>query len=137
MDGVKGVRWGWLKVMYIWTIVIAGGFGLGMIFAPSKMQSMSDIVCEPVTYGITGSVFLAFGLLAILGLRSPLKFAPILLLQLTYKVVWFVGVVLPLLVAGSFPTSGEILRIVIYALTVVGDVIAIPFQYVFAKKFDV
>ena len=135
MDKVKGVRWGWLKVMYIWTIVIAGGFGLGMILAPSKMQSMSNIVCDPVTYGILGSFFLAIALLAILGLRSPLKFVPILLLQLTYKVVWMVGVFLPLLIAGRFPAS-EILTLVIFVLTIVGDVIAIPFQYVFAKKFN-
>lgn len=26
------VRWGWLKFMYIFTIVVAGGFGLGAIF---------------------------------------------------------------------------------------------------------
>jgi hypothetical protein len=96
---------------------------------------MFNNVCDPVTYGINGSVFLAFGLLAILGLRAPLKFVPVLLLQLIYKVLWFVGVFLPLLVAGRFPTS-ETLTVVIFALVIVGDVIAIPFPYVFAKKSD-
>jgi hypothetical protein len=133
MSEMKGVRWGWLKAMYIITIIVAGGFGLGMILAPSTLQSMFDNVCDPVTYGINGSVFLAFGLLAILGLRDPLKFAPILLLQLVYKTLWFIGVVLPLLVTGRFPAS-EILTVVIFALVIVGDVIAIPFAYVLAKK---
>jgi hypothetical protein len=27
------VRWGWQKFMYIYTIVVEGGFGLGIIFA--------------------------------------------------------------------------------------------------------
>jgi len=29
------VRWGWLKFMYILTIVLAGGSGLGIILFPS------------------------------------------------------------------------------------------------------
>ncbi len=32
MSKELNVRWGWLKFMYILTIVIAGGAGLGMIF---------------------------------------------------------------------------------------------------------
>ena len=28
MSNDPKVRWGWLKVMYIYTIVVAGGFGL-------------------------------------------------------------------------------------------------------------
>jgi hypothetical protein len=135
MTNEEGIRWGWLRGMYILTIVIAGGIGLGMIFAPSTVQFTFYSVCDPVTYGIIGSVFLAFGILAVLGLRDPLKFVPILLLQLIYKTVWFTGVVLPLLVAGRFPPSG-IPTVIIFALTIVGDMIAIPFRYVFAKRSD-
>jgi hypothetical protein len=29
------IRWGWLKFMYILTIVVAGGGGLGVILFPS------------------------------------------------------------------------------------------------------
>ena len=130
---VKGVRWGWLKAMYILTIIMAGGFGLSMILVPGTMLTLFENSCDSATYGVVGSVYLAFGLIAILGLRAPLKFVPVLLLQLIYKAIWLVGVFLPLLVAGKFPTS-EILTVVIFAITVVGDVIAIPFPYVFAKK---
>lgn len=133
MSEGKGVRWIWLKVMYISTILIAGGFGLGIVFVPQQVKAIFDDSCDPINYGIMGSVFLAFGFLAILGLRAPLKFAPILLMQLTYKAVWLVGVVLPLLIAGRFPED-EIVTVVIFALTIVGDVIAIPFPYVFAKQ---
>jgi hypothetical protein len=135
MSEEKTVRWGWLRIMYVWTIIIAGGFGLGMIFVPNLIKDMFEETCDPLPYGILGSVFLAFALLSILGLRDPLKFVPVLLFHLVYKTIWFVGVVLPVLIAGEFPTSA-ILTVVIFALTIVGDLIAIPFWYVFAKQSD-
>jgi hypothetical protein len=132
MSEERTIRWIWLKAMYIWTIVIACGFGLGIIFAQEAVKSMFGESCDPMPYGMLGSVFLAFGLLAILGLRAPLRFVPILLLQLAYKVVWFVGVVLPFLITGR--GKPDIVTVIIFALTIVGDLIAIPFPYVFAKR---
>jgi hypothetical protein len=82
----------------------AGALGLGIIAIPDIMRSMFGWPSQdPIVYGVAGSVWFAFGILSVLGLRSPLKFVPVLLLQLCYKVVWFVGVVFPLLVAGKFP----------------------------------
>ncbi len=34
------VRWGWLKFMYIYTLVGAGCFGLGIVFIPNTMRSI-------------------------------------------------------------------------------------------------
>jgi hypothetical protein len=128
------VRWGWLKFMYIFTIVVAGGFGLGIIFIPNVITSMYRMPKQdPIIFGIVGSVYVAFGILSILGLRSPLKFVPILLLQLCYKVIWFVGIILPLLFVEPFPIHG-ISFVVIFAIFIIGDLIAIPFSYVFAKQ---
>jgi len=135
---IKGinVRWGWLKFMYIFTIVVAGGFGLGVIFFPSVIASMYRIPKQdPILFGIVGGVYAAFAILSILGLRSPLKFVPILLLQLCYKVIWFIGVILPLLFAEPFPTHG-ISFVVLFAIFIIGDLIAIPFPYVFTKQTD-
>jgi hypothetical protein len=70
-----------------------------------------------------------------LGLRSPLKFAPVLLLQLSYKLVWFIGVILPIVMTAKFP-SYAILNVVIFATYIIGDLIAVPFSYVFAKQAD-
>jgi len=127
------VRWGWLKFMYIYTIVVAGGFGLGIIFVPNIMTSVFGWpIEEPITLGIAGSAYLAFGILSIFGLREPLKFAPILVLQLCYKSAWFIGVVLPLLVTGRFPNYA-LFTIVLFATFIVGDLIAIPFLYIFSK----
>ena len=136
MSKDKNVRWGWLKGMYIYTIVGAGGFGLGIIMMPDVMRSMFDWPSQdPIVLGITGSVYVSFALLSILGLRSPLKFSPVLLLQLGYKVIWFIGVILPILVTGTFPTYA-IVYVVIFATYIIGDLIAIPFSYVFAKQAD-
>lgn len=132
MSETNNIRWGWLKVMYVWMIVIGGGFGLAMILAPEMVKSSFSESCDPPLYGMLGSIFLGFGLLAILGLRAPLKYVPVLLGCLTYKVIWFVGVVLPLLIAGG--PLPDMMTVVIFALTIIGDLIAIPFSYVFAKQ---
>lgn len=137
MTQTMNVRWGWLKGMYVYTIVAAGGFGLGIILVPELARSLFGWPGQdPLIFGVCGSVFTAFGLLSILGLKSPLKFAPVLLLQLTYKCVWFIGVVLPLLFAGTYPPYG-LLHVVIFASFVIGDFIAIPFSYIFAAQADV
>jgi hypothetical protein len=79
-DDIK-VRMNWLKGMYIYTIFGAGGFGLGMIVFPEVIKTMFGWpVAEPIVLGIVGSVYVAFGILSVFGLRSPLKFVPVLLL---------------------------------------------------------
>jgi len=97
------VRRGWLRRMYLFTVLHAGGLGLGIILIPRIVRSIFGWPSQdPIVFGICGSVWVAFGLLSILGLRSHLKMSPVLLLQLSYKVVWFIGVLLPVLIAGRF-----------------------------------
>ena len=128
------IRWGWLKFMYWYTIIGAGGFGIGIIFIPKVILTIfSWPPGDPIVFGVTGSVYLSFALLSILGLRSPLKFVPVLMLQLSYKVVWLIGVILPLLVSGKFPPYA-ILHVSIFTSYIIGDLIAIPFSYVFSKN---
>ena len=132
----KKIRWGWIKGMYIYTIVVAGLFGLGMIVVPETIKlTFTWPVEEPVAFGIIGSIYVACGLLSILGLRSPLKFTPVFLMQLFYKSVWFIGVALPLWVSGHFP-SYAIPTVILFATFIVGDLMAIPFSHVFAKESD-
>ena len=95
MSNDFNIRWGWIKGMYIYTIVGAGAFGLGMIIIPGVMRSIFGWPNQdPLVFGVTASVYLAFAILSLFGLRSPLKFVPVLLLQLSYKVVWFIGVII-------------------------------------------
>jgi hypothetical protein len=128
------VRWGWLRFMYIYTIVGAGGFGLGMIFVPEVIKTAFRWpVEEPIAFGIVGSVYVAFGILSILGLRSPLRFVPVLLLQLCYKSIWLIGVILPMLITGRFPPHA-VLMVIIFATYIIGDLIAIPFSCILARQ---
>lgn len=128
------VRWGWLKFMYIYTIIGAGGFGLGIILIPNVIRSVFRFPGQdPIVFGILGSAYVAFGLVSILGLRSPLKFVPLLLLQLGYKVIWLVAVVMPLLFSDGLPLHAALL-LAIFMTYIIGDLIAIPFPYVFSKQ---
>jgi len=49
----------------------------------------------------------------------------------TGKVVWFIGVVAPILFTGRFQPYA-ILHVVIFLSYIIGDLIAIPFSYVFS-----
>jgi len=130
------IRYGWLNAMYIYTIVGAGGFGLGMIAVPNTMQVIFKWpIQDPIVFGIAGSVFLSFALLSVLGLKSPLKFIPVLLLQFTFKVIWLINVVIPLILADRFQPYA-ILHVVIFSTYIIGDLIAIPFPYVFGKETE-
>ena len=128
------VRWTWLKIMYAYTLVVAGAIGLGYLLAPGTMIKMMGMPTQdPVTFGLAGSFFLAFALGAILGLRSPLKFVPVLLLEVFYKVVWFIAVAIPLAAGNKFP--GYAIPIAVILVTfIIGDLIAIPFPVIFAKE---
>lgn len=126
------IRWGWLKGMYIYTIVGAGGFGLGIILFPEFIRTTFGWPDQdPIMFGITGSVFLAFAILSVFGLRAPLKFVPVLMLQLCYKSIRFIGIIVPMVVSGRFP-GHAILPVVIFASYIIGDLIAIPFKHVFS-----
>ena len=130
------VRWGWLKFMYGYTIAGAGSLGLGILLAPDVIQSVLGFPGQdPIVFGIAGSVYAAFGLLSILGLSSPLKFVPVLLFQLCYKVIWSVIIAAPLIFSGRLPNHAAML-LVIFATYIIGDLIAIPFQYIFSKSRD-
>jgi len=134
MPSDASVRWGWLKAMYIYTLFGAGGFGLGMLFFPGTIQSVLRFPPQdPVVLGLYGSVLLASGLMAIPALRSPLKFAPLLLIQLVYKPIWLAAVVIPLFLRGQFPFYVVFISAV-FLTYIIGDLIAIPFGYLFSKK---
>ena len=134
MSETNRVRWGWLRGMYVYTLVLAGGLGVGMLTMPVATASALGVPYDdPIIFGVVGCVYVAFGLLSAFGLRAPLRFAPVLLMQLAYKSVWFAGVALPLVLRGQFPRYG-LSFVVIFASYIIGDVIAIPFSRLFGSE---
>ena len=134
MENQTNIRYGWLKGMYIANVIVASLLGLGMVLMPETYASMNKLPTQdPIMFGMMGSVALAFGLVSILGLKFPLKFAPILLLQMTYKSIWFLGVIIPLVLKGQLPQYA-LTSIILFAAIIIGDAIAIPFKYLFKKQ---
>jgi len=126
--GIK-VRYNWLKFMYVCTIVFGGVFGLGQLLGFNLTGYPPQ---EPIWAGVGYSMTLAVAVLAVFGLRAPLRFSPVLLVEVIYKVIWFIAIIIPVSIAGQVP-SYVINTAVVYAAFVVGDLIAIPFGYLFAK----
>jgi hypothetical protein len=134
MEDNVSIRRGWLKVMYMYTLVVSGSMGLGMILFPDTVQSVLRFPPQdPVMLGACGSIFLALGLISLMGLRSPLKFAPVLLLELVYKPIWLVAVALPLFLEGRFPFY-VVTMSAVFITFIVGDLIAIPFSHLFRNR---
>jgi hypothetical protein len=128
------IRYNWMRFMYAYIVVGAGSLGLGLLVAPDKVLNLLGYPSqEPIWAGVGYSVLLAFAVLSILGLRAPLKFSPVLLLSLAYKVIWFIAIFIPLIVAGQLP-SYAIMTGVIFATYIVGDLIATPFGYLLAGE---
>ncbi|MHA1148274.1 MAG: hypothetical protein ACTSR8_08510 [Promethearchaeota archaeon] len=120
--------------MYLWTFFIAGVIGILIIFAPILAQSSLGLSKQdPIMFGILGSLWMAFGLLSLVGFfRDPIKFLPVLMLQFTYKVIWYIGVVIPVAITSGLQFHA-IVMVIIFATYIIGDLLVIPFNYIFAK----
>ena len=128
-----------MKFQYLLTSVVATGLGLAILLFPE--MTLKLFMMKPqdqIVYGISGSVYLAFGLLSMLGLKDPVTWLPILLLQFLYKVIWFLLVIGRSLILCQLDIISSIWLIAGYAIFVAGDIWAIPFGYftgiVFKKK---
>lgn len=123
-----------MKFQYWMTAIVATALGLVVMFFPGiTSEYFMFREQDQVVFGISGAVYFAFGLLSILGIRNPLKWLPILLLQFTYKVTWFIGVIGLLAVRGELDIRSSIWLICGYAVFVAGDIWAIPFRHLLAS----
>ncbi len=125
-----------LKIMYILTIVLAGGIGLMMLISPSfAMTLFSQPAQDLYVYGVAAAVWTAFGLLAILGLRDPIRYMPIHLFQFIYKLIWLFAVFIPNVVVDGVRVD-TITVLLVFLLFIVGDFLTLPFKDFFEKKPD-
>ncbi|PKN37719.1 MAG: hypothetical protein CVU62_08320 [Deltaproteobacteria bacterium HGW-Deltaproteobacteria-2] len=140
MSANINVRWSWLKLMYWYTILGAGGYGLLIIVAPAFVQSTTQCLMpfpaqDPLIFGYMGSAMVAFAILSIFALRAPLRFVPVLMLQLVYKTVWMLGVYIPLVMSGNNSLYATLLA-AIFVIYIIGDLVAIPFSYLLGRETD-
>src|SRR5262249_23190257 len=57
--------------------------------------------------GVAHSFFLALAILSIFGVRYPLQMLPLLIYELLWKMIWLLGVALPLWLANQFDADTQ------------------------------
>ena len=85
----------------------------------------------PLYEGVTKYMLVAMGLLALLGLRYPVKMLPILLFESAWKLLWLGAVAVPLWIADGMDTATA--EVAGAALWVVIILAVIPWRYVFTQ----
>lgn len=98
------------------------------------MNMWPNLLAHAKTVGLMHGVALAMlgaiGVLAAIGIRYPLQMIPLLLFEMTWKVIWLALVGLPLWLADQL--SPGMTQTVFENLLGIIVVIAIPWRYVFA-----
>jgi hypothetical protein len=104
--------------------------GLGLMILPSLFHH------EPSARGVIPSLLAGVWLLALLGLRSPLRMLPLLLFELTWKTIWLLAFGLPQWYSGQLPpTFAEDIKAI--GVGVILMPIVIPWGYVYRHYIKV
>ena len=101
---------------------------VGVGLAVFKWPLLSDHATWSLAEGTVECVLVALSILALLGLRHPIRMLPILLFEVAWKLIWLGVVVLPLWTDGNLEgatrvQTGEVLWVVIVLAV-------IPWRYV-------
>lgn len=115
-----------LRAMYLLVFV-----GLVLSVWPDVYSSIGKM---PDSHTVVGVILVSFSLLALLGLRYPLKFLPILIFELLWKILWLLCFALPAYLNGSVDeyTIGTTFAC---AIGVILTPLVIPWSYVFNEYF--
>jgi hypothetical protein len=104
------------------------GVGLAIVKWPLVISYDSS---TPLFEGVVHILLTAMGLLALLGLRYPVRLLPILLFEALWKLLWFAVVALPAVVAGEVDAA---MSEVIFTCSLVIVILAVtPWDYVWKR----
>ena len=100
------------------------GVGLAITRWPRLIQDAPSL---PVMEGVVTCLLTAMSLLAFLGLRYPVRMLPILLFEVTWKVIWIAAVAIPYLVSDDVNVAA---REVLFSCSFVVVIIAVvPWRF--------
>lgn len=99
-------------------------FGL----AATKWPVLPTAASLPVYEGVVAVLLTAMSLLALLGLRYPVKLLPLLIFESAWKLIWLAVVALPHMLDGDM--SADMNRILVSVLFVVVILAVTPWDYV-------
>ncbi len=121
MSEVPTFRLYLLRAMYLFMAVGLAIFELPALLHPENLSRLDSVVL---------SVLGAFALLAVLGIRYPLKMLLLLLFELVWKSIWVLTFGLPLLLSGGLdPNTTETLTACLMGVVLVP--LVTPWGYVF------
>jgi hypothetical protein len=93
MSEVSTFRLYLLRAMYVFMVVGLAIFKLGpAILHPENLSPQDSVIV---------SVLGAFALLAVVGIRYPIKMLPLLFFEFVWKAIWVLALGLPLLLSGG------------------------------------
>ena len=123
----------WLKMVYGGTVFLGLTTGPIMVFAPRlayKIVGFPERLPEqdPLVFGIVGCFWTAAAIISIFGLKDPLKYLVIPMVQMIYKSMWLLCVFLPMWIWGDFPEYGWTLAIGNFLFLML-DLKGMPFHY--------
>ncbi|GAA3299045.1 hypothetical protein Dvina_20120 [Dactylosporangium vinaceum] len=104
------------------------GVGLALVKWPLLFQSPEAL---PVPAGVVTCLLTAMSLLAFLGLRYPVRMLPVLLFEVTWKVIWIAAVAVPHLIAGDMDDAAR--KVLINCSLVVVIIAVIPWRYAWKR----
>ena len=105
------------------------GFALMVVgLALVKWPLLPEAHTMPLYDGVSLMLLTAMSLLALLGLRHPVKFLPVLLFETTWKLLWLGGVALPRALSGEM--TDAFTQVAVNCSLVVLIIAAIPWKYV-------
>ncbi|HWT11879.1 MAG TPA: hypothetical protein VN231_03920 [Allosphingosinicella sp.] len=106
---------------------------LYFLIACFLLSSVAPLLAEPPPTMMTGAaraLFVALGLLALLGIRYPLQMLPIMLFEFTWKALWLAFIGLPMWAAGELdPANSETFVNVVVGAPLV--LIVMPWRHLF------
>ena len=101
------------------------GLGLAVVKWPLFVDGVDSL---PLVEGVVACLLTAMSLLAVLGLRYPVKLLPVLLFESAWKLLWLGVVALPRAVAGDLDAATE--EVVVSCSLVVVILAVTPWRYV-------
>jgi hypothetical protein len=112
-----------LRASYLLIVV-----GLGLVLWPDLIHDALSLHPRP---GATPSLLAGVSLMALLGIRYPLRMLPVLLFELTWKSIWLLTVALPLWSVHQIDAdTWESVKACLMGIVIFP--IAIPWRYVVA-----
>ena len=123
--GVSLVQLYLLRAGYLLLVV-----GLGTSVWPAMLQHQPWTLTLSPFNGVGNSMLAAMPILALLGIRYPLKMLPLLLFEISWKAIWLAMVAVPLWLSHS-PIDPNVSQTITACLMVVIYPIIMPWRYVF------